>query len=122
MFFITKYRHNKIVEQYQEAITDLKEELYRKDQILKIVDKLADRTNNLSGRLDDSCKVSSVSVMESLDDTIPRYVPDMNGGKVIKQEATPVTKLDVNGKATYGYTREKPDAGYNYQLKQEPGF
>lgn len=115
MIWITKYRHNKIVGQYEDAIKSLNEALYRKEKFEEIVDKLADKTNVMSADL--SGAISSTDVMAHLDDSVPRYVEDVNGGKVIKQEATPVTILDENGKATYGLTKEKPDKGRMYQLK-----
>jgi len=116
MLWITKYRHNKIVEQYEERINDLKEALYRKDTLIKVVDKLADKAN-LFGDASMSY-VSGSDIMAHLDDSVPRYVEDYFGGKVIKQEATPVTILDEKGKATYGLTKQAPDKGKDYKLVQ----
>lgn len=117
MFFITKYKHNKITEQYQKTIDDLREALKRKEKFEEICDKLADKTNTLTVDINGCVGVSDI--MSRLDDTVPRYVEDVNGGSVIKQEATPVTILDANGKATYGYTKETPDKGFIYQLKRQ---
>ena len=117
MIWITKYRHNKIVEQYQQQIDDLREALNRKDLLTEIVDKLTNKTENLYTMCDGT--VSSSNIMSHLDDTVPRYVDDYFGGKVIKQEATPVTVLDENGKATYGLTAKTPDKGRNYKLIQK---
>lgn len=55
----------------------------------------------------------------TLPDNVPVYVEDVLGGKVIKQEATPVTILDEKGKATYGYTKDKADKGRAYKLIQK---
>ncbi len=116
MLWITKYRHNKIVAKYENHIEDLREALNRKESFEKIMDKLVDKTNYLVGMSD--TLVSGADIMASLDDSVPRYVEDVNGGRVIKQEATPVTILDENGKATYGLTKEAPDKGKRYQLKE----
>ena len=117
MIWITKYRHNKIVGQYEEAIKDLKEAIWRRDALVEVVDKLVDKTNELTA--DYSSCIGSSDVMSHLDDSVPRYIEDVNGGKVIKQEATPVTILDADGIATYGFTKEAPDKGRKYQLKQK---
>ena len=116
MLWITKYKHNTIVKKYQDHIEDLREALNRKESFEKIMDKLVDRTASMSCRLD-TC-IGSASVMSCLDDTIPRYVPDHFGGKVIIQEATSVTILDEKGKATYAFTAEKADKGRTYKLVQ----
>ena len=116
MFWITKYRHNEIVAQRERAIKDLREALWRKEKFEEILDKLTDKTNLFASASMDY--VSASSIMDCLDDSVPRYVEDRNGGKVIRQEATPVTILDENGKATYGLTKEAPDQGKRYQLKE----
>lgn len=119
MLWITKYRHNKIVEQYKEAIKDLKEELNRKDLITEILDRITKKEESPFISVDDMDRlVSSAGVMDSIDDTIPRYVDDYFGGRVIKQEATPVTILDSEGKATYGLTAKRLPKGHNYHLVQ----
>lgn len=115
MFWITKYRHNKILAQYQEHIDDLKEALYRKEKFEEICDKLADKTLG-HGMALDTC-IGSVDVMSCLDDSVPRYVEDYFGGKCIKQEATPVTILDDMGKATYALTATKPDKNKRFILE-----
>ena len=110
MFFITKYRHNKLVQRYVDQTEEYRQALYRKDKMVEIVDLLATRTAELT-----DCYTSlqheggSADVIDLLDDTVARFVPDvLLGGQVIKQEGTPVTILDENGKATYGLTKEKP--------------
>jgi hypothetical protein len=115
MIWITKYRHNKIVEGYEEHIKNLTEALNRKENFEKIMDKLVDKTNDFSSRCLNYVDGSS-SVMSALDDTVPRYVEDYFGGKVIKQEATNVTILDPKGKATYGLTKKPANKGKDYLL------
>ena len=48
MFFITKYRHNKIVDQYQGVIEDLRQALYRKEKLEEICDKLTEKVKDIS--------------------------------------------------------------------------
>lgn len=114
MFWITKYRHNKIVEQYIDTIKDLREALFRKEKFEEICEKLTDKVNVLVATED--YVSASASVMDRLDDTVPRYVDDYFGGKVIRQEATPVTILDSKGKASYGVTKQDPDEGKKFIL------
>lgn len=126
MFFITKYRHNKIVEAYQKAIDDLREAIKRKEKFEDITERLVgivEKINvkaygDISGS-DGWVTAGSIDVMAHLDDSIPQYVEDYHGGRVIKQEATPVTILDKKGKATYGMTKQPPHKGRTYQLIQK---
>jgi hypothetical protein len=110
MFFITKYRHNRIVQRYADQTEEYRQALYRKDKMVEIVDLLATRTVELTNKFAGiSTSIGSADVMDRLDDTVARFVPDvLLGGQVIKQEGTPVTILDENGKATYGLTKKKP--------------
>ena len=118
MLWITKYRHNKIVEEYKEAIKDLRQALWRKDSITSILESLVEKVNFVSGQYIDSSlgSLGSGGIMAALDDSVPRYVDDYFGGRVIKQEATPVTILDHKGKATYGLTACKPEKGKTFIL------
>lgn len=129
MFWITKYRHNKIVDHYQKTIDDLREALWRKEKFEKITEKLVDITAKINPKAfnqDGSYSLTgdggwitagSIDVMASLDDSVPRYVEDYFGGRCIKQEAYPVTILDENGKATYALTATKPDKNKRFILE-----
>jgi hypothetical protein len=118
MLWITKYRHNKIVANYEKHVEDLREALNRKEIFEIILNKLVDKSNSFG---------DSLSVMNGclsggeliLPNDVPRYVEDYFGGKVIKQEATPVIILDKKGKATYGMTAKSPDKGRLYKLVQK---
>lgn len=55
----------------------------------------------------------------SLTDDVAIYVPDILGGKVLKQEGTKCIKIDNQGKVTEGLTKQKPDKGFNYKLIRE---
>lgn len=118
MFWITKYRHNKIVEQYQKNIDDLREALWRKEKFEEITEKLAEISvyngSKIMGM--EGCCVTGSGELR-LPDDVARYVPDYFGGQVIKQEAYPVTILDENGKATYALTATKPDKNKRFILE-----
>lgn len=45
-------------------------------------------------------------------------VDDYYGGKVFEHEATDLTVLDSNGKATYHKTKQAPDKGFSYKLER----
>ena len=117
MFWITKYRHNKIVEQYEEALQVQKENLNRKQAFERITEKLTDITERLTDKFDgitanlDDC-ISAGELI--LPNDVPRYVPDYYGGKVIKQEATKVVSIDSDGNATYHWTATKPPKGRTF--------
>ena len=123
MIWITKYTHNKIVEVYKENIKTLQENINRKEAFEDICERLTTVVEKIhpnsfmdisgGGGWTTAC---GIDVMAKLDDTVPVYVDDYFGGKVIKQEATPVTILDENGKATYGLTAKKPTKGKSYLL------
>lgn len=49
-------------------------------------------------------------------DDVARYVDDYFGGKVLKQEATKLVKLDKNWNVTYHMTKRLPDKGFSYLL------
>lgn len=56
----------------------------------------------------------------NLPDDVARYINDLCGGKVIKQEAkTRAIKIDKEGNVTTGYTKHKPNKGFTYKLIQE---
>lgn len=54
-----------------------------------------------------------------LSDDIAVYVPDLVGGKVIKQEANRCIKINKEGDIEEGYTRKRCDKGFNYKLIRE---
>ena len=97
MLWITKYKHNKIVAEYQKAIDELKAALNRRDDIVKILDRVTDESTTKFAMA--SGTVGAGDIMSCLDETVPRYTDDYFGGKVIRQEASPVTILDNKGKA-----------------------
>jgi len=116
MFWITKWKHNNIVEQYRKSIDDLREALWRKEKFEEICEKLTDKTNNLGVSFDTAISCGQASAMDQLDETVAIYVDDYFGGKVIKQESHPVTILDEEGKATYAVTGRKLPKGQTYHL------
>jgi len=45
-----------------------------------------------------------------------RYVDDILGGKVIKQEGTKCIVIEADGTVKTGLTKQKADKGYSYKL------
>lgn len=118
--FISKKKHDAIVADLKEDIDYLEKRLVKATDLKEVLTTLvADRKNYLIGDSLSFVDCVSGSYELNLPDTVPVYVDDIFGGKVIKQEATPVTKLDKKGKATYGYTKTKPSKGKEYLLIQE---
>ena len=113
---ITDKRHKEIVDDYKYKMGKMITQLAEARDLKNILDRLTDKFDLIASPR--SC-VLSVGVMNCLDDTIPRYVEDYFGGRVIKQESTPITILDEKGIATYGMTKKPADKGRKYLLIQE---
>lgn len=97
---------------------ELEEELAKAKDLKDILNQLAQRDNKIqfttpSGLFTDSC--GGVGI----DDSVAVYVDDFFGGKVIKQEATPVIRISKGGNIERGYTKQKPDKSYTYRLIRE---
>lgn len=121
--FITKKKHDAIVKDLLTRVDMYKQyDEMRKDNqknnniLIEILEKLANKSNLYADA--SMSYVTGTDIMAHLDDSVPRYVEDYFGGKVIKQEATPVTILDSKGKATYGLTKMPPDKNREYKLVQ----
>ncbi len=115
--FITKKQHNKEIEEIiirkEEKIEQLKEELKQARDLKLILDKLYPLygiTSNLftaNGSFD--CSIN-------LTDDVLRYVDDILGGKVIKQEGNKCLIIDEEGTVKTGLTKQKTDKGFKYKL------
>ena len=119
--FISKKKHGAIVADLQEDIDFLEERLEEAKNLKELLTTLVssqknyltvDNTSGISFSVDGGYELS-------LPDTVPVYVEDYFGGKVIKQEATPVTILDEKGKATYALTKKPADKGKKFLLVRE---
>ena len=94
-------------------IQNLKKELDEAKSLKLILEKLyplysTTFTANMTGGLD-----------LNLPADVPRYVPDLFGGKVIKQEATKAILIGKEGEVQQGLTKSEPDKGYTYKLIRE---
>jgi hypothetical protein len=121
MLFITIKKHNAVVNNLLSKIDLFKQcEEARKDNqknndsLVKILEKLTESNLTFKSFIASNCVIGSCEL--KLPDNVPVYVDDYFGGRVIKQEAMPVTILDENGKATYGLTKRQPDKGKSYIL------
>lgn len=113
--FVTKKKYQRALEKIEHLEHSLAEAQNLKFVFEKITDKVSENSDFIS--VVGSWATSAGDLI--LPDDVPRYVEDYFGGKVIKQEATPVTILDKNGKATYSQTAQKPDKDKRYKLVQE---
>lgn len=114
--FVSKHKYQKAL----DKIEHLEKSLAEAQNLKFVFETLTDVTRNNSdfiSSLDGT--LSASSVMDSLDDSVAIYVDDYYGGKVIKQEATPLTVLDKNGKATYHYTAKPPKKGHKYRYEMQ---
>ena len=118
MFWITKYRNDQICKDYEDTISLLMNSLAFRDDVVEILDRITKKETSPFITADSAGEYCSFDVMAALDHSVPRYVEDYFGGKVIKQESTPVTILDENGKATYSQTAQKPSKDKSYRLVQ----
>jgi hypothetical protein len=108
MFIRTK-KHKEIIARYEATIKDLQERCYVKSILEKLIDK--------ETKFGSSMIIGSNGNWDvNLPDTVPQYVPDFFGGKVIKQEARKVIQVDKEGNVTTGLTAKQADDGFAYVL------
>lgn len=120
MFWITKYRHNKIVAEYKEALEISKQNINRKEKFEEITEKLTDIADRLTDKFDGVIASIDGCIAEGnliLPNDVARYVDDYYGGQVLKQEATKLVVIDKDGNATYHWTAKKPTGGYSYRYE-----
>lgn len=138
--FITKKKHNQIIEHKDKTINDylkkilslesdieqghkshlvivgeLKKELEEARNLKLIIEKLyplySMEGSILSG--------SNGSWSLNLPDNVLQYTEDILGGKVIRQEGNKCLVVDKEGKVKTGLTKQKVDKGYRYKLVRE---
>lgn len=118
--FISKKKHNQIIEHKDKTINDyltkinyLEKELDRAQDLKTILEKLYP-LYTVKGLGLNFTGSSSAELI--LPDHIPVYVEDILGGKVIKQEATKVIRITKDGEVKTGLTKQKADKNYFYKL------
>lgn len=111
---ITTKKHNQIIKKYQDKIKELESKIELKSLLEKMIEKISIITDKY-----DSIRFVDCNGELTLPDNVLQYVDDYFGGKVIKQEATKLVVLDVNGNATYHKTKKPVDKNRKYKLLQE---
>lgn len=111
---ITTKKHKRILAEWQNEVKLLREKLEKAENLKEILHKLQESTSKFDTVLGGYMSVADFET--GLSDAIPRYVEDMLGGKVIKQEGTKVIQISSNGEVKTGLTKQPPDEGYTYKL------
>lgn len=99
-------------------INNLREELRQARDLSSILEKLVLDKNNHSVVYGPGFNISCSGEISFTDD-VAIYVPDILGGKVLKQEGIKCIKIDKDGNPKEGLTKQKPDKGFNYKLIRE---
>lgn len=120
--FVSKKKYQSALDQIEHLETSLAQAQNLKFVFERITERLESddiRYHDLDGSaFGAGVSMDDITELIKSDEDIAVYVSDHFGGKVIKQQATPVTVLDAEGKATYAHTAEKPDKGRSYKLVQ----
>ena len=122
--FITKRKHEQIIEHKdksindaQKRVLDLEKELRQAKDLKAILEDINNRNSVVTTGEGLTITEGLAGTSVTLDDSVAVYVKDMLGGKkVIKQEAVRCYKLSEDGSVEKGYTKKKADKGYNYKL------
>ena len=100
---------------YKAEIKDLEEKLKKAENLESILNKFTSLFTT-SGQF---LKMDYMSGELILPDDILRYVDDLFGGKVIKQEGIKAIKIEKDGTIKTGLTKQKADENRVYKLVQE---
>jgi hypothetical protein len=118
-----KILKNKTYKELIDKITNLELRCYeysakleKAENLKDILDKMTSMTINGIGFAN---AMGSWNLNMDLPDNVAQYVEDMLGGKVIKQEANKVIKIDQQGNVTTGLTKQAKDKGFSYKLIRE---
>src|SRR5574343_7023 len=96
----------------------LEKELEEAKNLKEILEKMSSMTINGQG-FAVSGGAWSIASEFNLPDDVLRYVDDILGGKVIKQEGTKCLVIDKDGNVKTGLTKQKSEKGYSYKLVRE---
>jgi len=113
--FITKKKHNQIVE---DLLYKHSQELEKAQNLKSILESLHQNLVTLKGDYSVMMGVCGVGEL-NLPDNVLQYTEDILGGKVIKQEGTKCLVVDKQGNVKEGLTKQKADKGYSYKLVRE---
>jgi len=108
---VSKKEIELLKKKHEEEVLKLKSELSEAKDMKKIIERLV---------LNDTCFAYAADGSRGVDlpADVLRYVDDMFGGKVIKQDAVKGISINKDGKITVGLTK-KADKGYSYRLVRE---
>lgn len=109
--------YDSMLSEYKEENNKLQKELNEARCLKAILEKLEGKVSFYSGKgilayLDGDAKIE-------LPDDVLRYVDDILGGKVVKQEGNKCIVIDKDGNVKTGLTKKKVDKGYAYKLVRE---
>lgn len=112
-----QYYKNKVAELELElkSANQTIEHLRASSDVKQILEKLV-KDNDITMSFVSSAWANGEMVFP---DDVPRYVEDLFGGKVIKQEANKAIRITKDGTVTTGLTASSPDKGYSYKLVRE---
>ena len=127
--FITKKKHNRIIEHKDKTINDyytkivkLEKELEQSKDVKSLLEKFSNGLFTI-GRYFTEAGLDYINGVASysmpIPDNVLQYTEDILGGKVIKQEGTKCLVVDKNGNVKTGLTKQKVDKGYSYKLVRE---
>ena len=108
--YISKKKHNKVVNEYHERCEQLKKDLDKAEQLKEVLLKLTDLTVNF-----DNMAISSGDIRTSIG-----IEKDMVTGRTIfESNAAKCIKISQDGEVSTGFTEEPLDKGYSYKLIRE---
>ena len=106
------------VECLEMLVSDYRERLKKAEDLKEILNKFSSMTINGIGYSN-----SGGNFELNLPDDVLRYVDDILGGRVVKQEGTKCLLIDKDGNVKTGLTKQKADKGFSYKLlREEQGF
>lgn len=121
--FITKKRHNHIIEHKNKTINDycakiikLEKEIEQAKDVKELLGKLVIE-NSLFVTKDYMATICGSAM--NIPDNVLVYVDDILGGKVIKQEGVKCLVVSKDGIVKTGLTKNKADTGHTYKLIRE---
>ncbi len=124
MKILTNKQYNKLLREitipwsnvtYKQKCERLEVELKEVKDLSKILEKMSSLTINGQGFASSDGHWGTMELPEEY----LRYVDDILGGKVIKQEGNKCIVIDKDGNVKTGLTKQKVDKKYSYKLIRE---
>lgn len=99
------------IEHLEKTRDDYYQRIVKAEDLKTLLEKYSEKLDISFTRMD--------GMSYGIPDDVLRYVDDILGGKVIKQEGTKCLVIDVNGNVKTGLTKQKRDPKYTYKLVRE---